>query len=77
MIAGIILNRVNVFLIAYRPLYATKTYVPSVAEVLVSLGLIAGTFFMYRLIVTIFPVLPSEVLNKVKPVRTEDSPHEA
>jgi Ni/Fe-hydrogenase subunit HybB-like protein len=57
IIAGIIMNRVNIFLIAYRPPYMTKAYVPSVAEVLVSLGLTAGMIFMYRLIVTIFPIL--------------------
>ncbi len=53
---GIILNRLNVFLVAYRPPYMTSVYVPSVAEVLVSLGLTAGMIFAYRVAVTVFPV---------------------
>ncbi len=72
MIAGIIMNRMNVFLIAYRPLYAKTVYIPSVAEVLVSLGLIAGTFFMYRLAVTIFPVLPCEQSSAVRRETAEE-----
>lgn len=53
---GIILNRLNVFLVAYRPPYMTNAYFPSVAEVLVSLGLTAGMIFAYRVAVTVFPV---------------------
>jgi Ni/Fe-hydrogenase subunit HybB-like protein len=57
---GVLLNRINVFLIAYRPPYMTNAYVPSVVEVLVSLGLTAALIFSYRAIVTIFPVFSRE-----------------
>ncbi|HNR36382.1 MAG TPA: Ni/Fe-hydrogenase cytochrome b subunit [Candidatus Hydrogenedentes bacterium] len=57
IIAGIILNRLNVFLIAYRPPYMTKAYFPSLVEILVSLGLTATLILAYRAAVTIFPVL--------------------
>jgi len=60
IIAGIVMNRINVFLIAYRPPYMTEPYIPSVAEVLVSVGLTAGLIFMYRAIVSFFPVYAAE-----------------
>lgn len=57
VMSGVVLNRVNVFLVAYRPPYMARAYVPSVIEVLVSLGLTAGMIFAYRVMVSIFPVL--------------------
>lgn len=56
IMAGVLMNRIDVFLIAYRPHFMTAAYVPSVAEVLVSLGLTAGMIFVYRMAVTVFPV---------------------
>ena len=60
IIGGVALNRINVFLIAYQPPFAEGRYVPSVFEVLTTIGLIAALVFVYRVLVTIFPVLPSE-----------------
>lgn len=60
IIAGIVMNRLNVFLIAYRPPYMTDPYIPSIAEVLVSVGLTAGMIFIYRAIVSFFPVYPAD-----------------
>jgi Ni/Fe-hydrogenase subunit HybB-like protein len=57
VIGGVALNRVNVFLTAYKPLYAVKTYFPSVFEIAVTLGLIATLVLVYRFIVMIFPVI--------------------
>lgn len=71
MMSGIILNRMNVFLVGFRPRYAATIYVPSVAEILMSAGLIAATIFMYRLLVTIFPVLP-----RVKASADQERPSE-
>jgi Ni/Fe-hydrogenase subunit HybB-like protein len=56
IIFGIIMNRINVFLVAYRPPFMKHAYIPSVAEVLVSLGLTAGMILAYRVIVLVFPV---------------------
>lgn len=63
VIGGVALNRINVFLIAYKPLYAEKTYFPSVFEIAVTLGLIATLVLVYRFIVMTFPVItaPHEV----------------
>jgi Ni/Fe-hydrogenase subunit HybB-like protein len=57
VIGGVALNRINVFLIAYKPLYPIKTYFPSVAEIAVTLGLIATLVLVYRFVVTTFPVI--------------------
>lgn len=61
-VGGVALNRINVFLVAYRPLYAEKTYVPSPFEIALTVGLIALLVLAYRAAVMIFPViaLPAE-----------------
>ncbi len=57
IVLGVVFNRVNVFLIGYRPPYASHAYVPSLAEISVTVGLIACLMFAYRVIVTYFPVI--------------------
>jgi Ni/Fe-hydrogenase subunit HybB-like protein len=57
VVLGVLFNRVNVFLIAYNPPYATKTYIPSIDEFAVTIGLISALMLCYRVIVTIFPVI--------------------
>jgi Ni/Fe-hydrogenase subunit HybB-like protein len=57
VVGGVALNRINVFLIAYKPLYPEKTYFPSVYEFAVTLGLIATLVLAYRFIVMTFPVI--------------------
>jgi len=64
---GVALNRVNVFLVAFSPLYANKPYFPSPVEIAVTVGLVAGLVFVYRTIVMLFPVLPAHE-PKVFPV---------
>lgn len=57
-VAGVVLNRINVFLVGFRPPYAQTPYFPSGVEILVTVGLIATLMLTYRVCVTIFPVLP-------------------
>ena len=57
VIFGVALNRINVFLIAYRPLYPEKTYFPSIFEIMVTIGLISALVLVYRFIVVNFPVI--------------------
>lgn len=57
VIGGVALNRINVFLIAYKPLYPEKTYFPSVYEIAVTLGLMATLVLIYRFVVMTFPVI--------------------
>jgi Ni/Fe-hydrogenase subunit HybB-like protein len=57
-IAGILLYRCTVFFIAYEPLYAERAYIPAVGEFALTIGLVATIVFAYRVLVTLFPVLP-------------------
>ena len=57
IVLGVAWNRVNVFLIAYQPPYAVKSYFPSIFEVAVTVGLIATLMLIYRLAVTYLPVI--------------------
>jgi Ni/Fe-hydrogenase subunit HybB-like protein len=57
IVLGVLFNRVNVFLIGYRPPYATKTYIPAFGEFAVTIGLIACLMLVYRVIVTYLPVI--------------------
>lgn len=64
VVGGVALNRVNVFLVSYNPPYAQGGYFPSVGEIAITAGLIAGIIFLYRVAVTFLPVLsarPKEV----------------
>jgi predicted transcriptional regulator len=56
-IIGVMLNRCTVFFIAYQPPYAEKAYVPAIGEFALTIGLIAAIMFVYRAVVTLFPVL--------------------
>ncbi len=57
IILGVALNRIDVFLVAYKPLYATSAYFPSIYEMAVTIGLIAALVMVYRAVVMIFPVI--------------------
>jgi Ni/Fe-hydrogenase subunit HybB-like protein len=57
VIFGVALNRINVFLTAYEPLYPGETYFPSVFEILVTVGLVSALVLVYRWIVMNFPVI--------------------
>jgi len=59
IVFGVLLNRVNVFIIAYQPPYKVSQYVPAVGEFAVTIGLIAALMLVYRIFVTIFPILPA------------------
>jgi Ni/Fe-hydrogenase subunit HybB-like protein len=64
VVGGVALNRVNVFLVSYNPPYAESGYFPSVGEIAITAGLVAGIIFLYRVAVTFLPVLsarPKEV----------------
>jgi Ni/Fe-hydrogenase subunit HybB-like protein len=57
VILGVVLNRLNVFVIAYHPPYAARPYIPSLTEFMVSMGLIAALLLTYRVAVTYLPIL--------------------
>lgn len=55
---GVVMNRVNVFVVAYHPPYAEKIYFPAFGEFAITAGLIAALILCYRLVVTYLPVMP-------------------
>jgi Ni/Fe-hydrogenase subunit HybB-like protein len=57
IVGGVLLNRINVFVVGYRPPVSENYYFPSVSEMLVTVGFISGLMFLYRFIVTYLPVL--------------------
>jgi len=66
VVAGVVLNRINAFLIAYTPPYAMTSYFPSIGEISVTVGFIAIEILIFRLFVMIFPIV-SVPDNSVKP----------
>ncbi len=60
VVLGVAVNRINVFLVAYRPPYAETSYFPSLGEIAVTAGMIAALALVYRVVVSILPVLPAE-----------------
>ncbi len=70
VVGGVLLNRINVFLVAFKPPYAQAPYFPSAPEILVTTGLVAGLVLAYRVCVTVFPVLPVEEHETVEATET-------
>ncbi len=64
VVFGVAFNRINVFLTAYKPLYAEKTYFPSPFEILVTAGLISALVLVYRFVAINFPVIAAPVESK-------------
>ncbi|HOL93936.1 MAG TPA: Ni/Fe-hydrogenase cytochrome b subunit [bacterium] len=59
VVIGVAFNRINVFITAYTPVYKVTAYFPSWGEIAVTLGLIAGLMLVYRIMVTVFPIIPT------------------
>ena len=70
VILGVALNRINVFIIGYKPLYAEHSYFPSIFEILVTVGFISMLVIIYRIFVMIFPVISAPV--EQEPGKDED-----
>jgi Ni/Fe-hydrogenase subunit HybB-like protein len=69
VILGVALNRIDVFLVAYKPLYATHVYYPSIFEIAVTTGLVCALVLVYRAIVMIFPVIEAprhDILSEIR-----------
>lgn len=56
-VLGVLMNRVNNFVVAYTPSYSLGSYVPSLGEVSVTAGFICMLVLLYRAAVLIFPVI--------------------
>lgn len=57
VVLGVLLNRINNFIVAYNPPYSVESYFPSVGEISVTLGFAAMLILAYRFIVINFPVI--------------------
>lgn len=58
IIFGVIMNRLNVFLVGYTPPYLQKGYFPSIGEIAMTIAIVCSIMFVYRFFVINFPVLP-------------------
>ncbi|THB63920.1 MAG: Ni/Fe-hydrogenase cytochrome b subunit [Desulfovibrio sp.] len=67
IVGGVLLNRVNVFVVAYSPQTGSAPYSPSVAEVLITLGAVATIMFLYRVFVSSVPIISAKKLEEVSP----------
>jgi Ni/Fe-hydrogenase subunit HybB-like protein len=57
VVFGVLLNRINNFVIAYTPPYSTESYFPSIGEISVTIGFVAILILLYRFFVINFPVI--------------------
>jgi Ni/Fe-hydrogenase subunit HybB-like protein len=57
VVTGVLLNRINCFLVAYSAPYALDSYFPSVGEISVTVGFIAILVLIYRAFVMFFPII--------------------
>ncbi|HEX9251933.1 MAG TPA: Ni/Fe-hydrogenase cytochrome b subunit [Ignavibacteriaceae bacterium] len=57
VVFGVLINRINNFVVAYTPPYSTHSYFPSVGEISVTVGFVAILVLIYRFIVINFPVI--------------------
>jgi Ni/Fe-hydrogenase subunit HybB-like protein len=57
VVLGVLLNRINNFIVAYNPPYSSNSYFPSIGEISVTLGFVAILVLAYRFIVLNFPVI--------------------
>ncbi len=57
IVGGVLVNRLNVFVVGYRPPISEANYFPAIGEILVTVGFIATLMFLYRFLVTYLPVL--------------------
>ncbi len=65
VVGGVLLNRINNFVVAYTPPYSFGSYFPSIGEISVTVGFISILVLLYRAAVIIFPVisLPDRTLS--------------
>lgn len=57
VIFGVLLNRINNFIVAYTPPYQFHSYFPSLGEIAVTLGFVALEVLLFRAFVMIFPIV--------------------
>jgi Ni/Fe-hydrogenase subunit HybB-like protein len=71
VVLGVLLSRINTFITAYTPPFATSPYFPSVGEISVTVGFASLLILAYRFMVLNLPILPASDQNR--PPRTKFS----
>lgn len=66
VIFGVLLNRINNFIVAYTPPYQFTTYFPSIGEIAVTLGFVALEILLFRIAVMIFPIVSVPQQNALR-----------
>lgn len=70
VIFGVLLNRINVFVVGFHPYFAKTPYFPAIGEIAVTVGLVSTIILLYRFFAYYFPVL--EGRKEVNAVKRED-----
>ncbi len=70
VILGVLLNRIDNFIVAYTPPYQFHTYFPSIGEISVTVGFVALEILFFRMMVMIFPIVS---LPHISALRTKFS----
>lgn len=61
IVGGVLVNRINVFVLGYRPPITKLRYFPALGEILITVGFIAALMLLYRFLVMVLPVLNKSV----------------
>lgn len=69
VVFGVLLNRINNFIVAYNPPYAAQSYFPSIGEISVTVGFAALLVLVYRFIVMNFSVISPHGKQTAQPVK--------
>lgn len=69
VVFGVLLNRINNFIVAYTPPYSVKSYIPSFGEFSVTIGFVAMLILAYRFIALNFPVISVPGKQSVPPAK--------
>jgi octaheme c-type cytochrome (tetrathionate reductase family) len=74
VISGVVLNRINVFLVGFHPPFAEHAYFPAIGEIAITAALISTILFLYRFVATFFPVLPADGSDESPPEDDDGTP---
>jgi Ni/Fe-hydrogenase subunit HybB-like protein len=69
VVFGVLLNRINNFIVAYNPPYSTESYFPSFGEISVTVGFVAILVLAYRFFVMNFPIISLPAKQTAQPTK--------
>jgi len=72
VVLGVLVNRIDNFVVAYTPPYATTPYYPSIGEISVTVGFASILILVYRLLVMVFPIISVDPAE-LETARTKDA----